>query len=218
MPPPFPEHGQNHNQWNPQSPTHQSPNFQTPTSQNPNLRPSTSPNRWNNHNPATPNPWSPRTQGFPNPNQFQNPSNQLNNNQTFIQGQAFTPPPPPPSITDLAFLCKEGNVKEAIKLMDKGVKVDSLEDAKKAHDHFLQSSFRSDLMLNNKVIEMYGNCKSMTDACRVFDHMPNRNMDSWLSMMRGYANNTNGDDALQLFEQMNELGLEITSETLLAVL
>ncbi|XP_022635169.1 pentatricopeptide repeat-containing protein At2g15690, mitochondrial-like [Vigna radiata var. radiata] len=234
VPPPFPQHGQNHNQWNPQSPTHQSPNFQTPTSQNPNLRPSTSPNRWNNQNPATPNPWSPKTQGFPNPNQFQNPSNQLNNNQTSIQGQASpAPPPPPPSITDLALLCKEGNVKEAIKLMDKGVKADagcfnllfdlcgqsnSLEDAKKAHDHFLQSSFRSDLMLNNKVIEMYGNCKSMTDARRVFDHMSSRNMDSWLLMMRGYANNTNGDDALQLFEQMNELGLEITSETLLVVL
>ncbi|WVZ22195.1 hypothetical protein V8G54_000739 [Vigna mungo] len=65
---------------------------------------------------------------------------------------------------------------------------------------------------------MYGNCKSMTDARRVFDHMPNRNMDSWLLMMRGYINNTNGDDALQLFEQMNELGLEINSETLLVVL
>ncbi|XP_014510172.1 pentatricopeptide repeat-containing protein At2g15690, mitochondrial [Vigna radiata var. radiata] len=234
VPPPFPEHGQNHNQWNPQSPTRQSPNFQTPTSQNPNLRPSTSPNRGNSQNPATPNPWSPSTQGFPNPNQFRNPSNQLNNNQTSIQGQASpAPPPPPPSITDLALLCTEGNVKEAIELMDKGVKADagcfnllfdlcgqskSLEDAKKAHDHFLQSSFRSDLMLNNKVIEMYGNCKSMTDARRVFDHMPNRNMDSWLLMMRGYANNTNGDDALQLFEQMNELGLEITSETFLAVL
>ncbi|CAJ1939441.1 unnamed protein product [Sphenostylis stenocarpa] len=229
VPPPFPEHGQNRNQWNPQSPTPQNPNFQ-----NLNFRPPTSPNRWNNQNPATPNQWNPRTQGFPNPNQFQNPNNQLNNNEAFIQGQASpSPPPPPPSITDLTRLCEEGKVKEAIELMDKGVKADaccfdllfdlcgrskSLEEAKKAHDHFLQSSFRSDLNLNNKVIEMYGNCKSMTDARRVFDHMPNRNMDSWLLMMRGYANNTNGDDALQLFEQMNELGLEITSETLLAVL
>ncbi|XP_057433746.1 pentatricopeptide repeat-containing protein At2g15690, mitochondrial-like [Lotus japonicus] len=65
---------------------------------------------------------------------------------------------------------------------------------------------------------MYGNCKSMIDARRVFDHMSNRNMDTWHSMLRGYANSTMGDDALQLFEQMNELGLEITSETLLAVL
>ena len=162
----------------------------------------------------------------------------MNNNQASIQAQTHPAPPPPPhplppSITDLTRLCKEGKVKEAIELMDKGVKADagcfdllfdlcgqskSLEDAKKAHDHFLQSTFRSDLTLNNKVIEMYGNCKSMTDARRVFDHMPNRDMGSWHLMLRGYAYNTNGDDALQLFEQMNELGLEITSETLLAVL
>ncbi|KAL2344830.1 hypothetical protein Fmac_006115 [Flemingia macrophylla] len=225
VPPPFPEHGHSHNQWNPQ-----------PTSpQNPNFRPPSTPNRWNDQNPAaTPTQWNPRTQGFPNPNQFQNPKNQFNSNQASVQGQAPPAPPlPPPSISDLTHLCKEGKVKEAIELMDKGVKADascfdllfdlcgqskSLEDAKKAHDHFLQSTFRSDLKLNNKVIEMYGNCKSMTDARRVFDHMPNRNMDSWLLMMRGYSNNTNGDEALQLFEQMNELGLEITSETFLAVL
>ncbi|KAK7400808.1 hypothetical protein VNO78_12115 [Psophocarpus tetragonolobus] len=232
----FPEHGQNHNQWNPQPSLPQNPNFQTPSSQNPNFRPPNAPNRWNNQNPATaPNQWNPRTQGFPNPNHFQNPNNnQLNNNQASVQEQAPpAAPPPPPSITDLTRLCQEGKVKEAIELMDKGVKADagcfdllfdlcgqskSLEDAKKAHDHFLQSTFRSDLKWNNKVIEMYGNCKSMTDARRVFDHMPNRDMDSWHLMMRGYANNINGDEALQLFEQMNELGLEITSETLLAVL
>ena len=57
-------------------------------------------------------------------------------------------------------------------------------------------AFRSDLMLNNKVIEMYGNCKSTIDAHRVFDHMPNRNMDYWHLMMHDFANNTNGDDAL----------------------
>lgn len=65
---------------------------------------------------------------------------------------------------------------------------------------------------------MYANCKSMIDARRVFDHMSSKNVESWHLMLRGYANSTMGDDALQLFEQMNELGLEITSETLLAVL
>ncbi|XP_027346235.1 pentatricopeptide repeat-containing protein At2g15690, mitochondrial [Abrus precatorius] len=217
----FPEQGPNPNHWNPRHPTSQNPNFHTPATPNPSFNQ---------------NQWNPRTQGFPtpqrpNPNQFQNPNNTHFNNQASVQGQA--PPSPPPSIIDLTSLCKEGKAKEAIELMDKGVKADaicfdllfdlcgqskSLEDAKKAHDYFLQSTCRSDLKLNNKVIEMYGNCKSMTDARRVFDHMANRDMDSWHLMIRGYANNTNGDEALQLFEQMNELGLEITSETLLAVL
>ncbi|XP_019424142.1 PREDICTED: pentatricopeptide repeat-containing protein At2g15690-like isoform X1 [Lupinus angustifolius] len=218
-----------------QTPTSQNHNFQSPISQNPNFQTPNTPNRWSNQDT---NQWNTQSQN-PNqlrpPPQFQNP-NRLNN-QASIQGQAQvaapSPPPQPPSITDLMRLCQDGKVKEAIELMEKGVKADSncfdllidlcgksksLEDAKKVHDYFLQSTYRSDDKLNNKVIEMYGNCKSMTDARRVFDHMPNRNMDSWHLMIRGYTNSTNGDEALQVFEQMNELGLEITSETLLAVL
>ncbi|KAJ9159594.1 hypothetical protein P3X46_025094 [Hevea brasiliensis] len=137
---------------------------------------------------------------------------------------------PAPSIVDLMRLCKEGKLKEAIELLDKGVKADAdcfyalfelclkLEDAKKVHDFCLQSSYRGDLKLNNKVIEMYGKCASMTDARRVFDHMPDRNMDSWHLMINGYANNNLGDDGLLLFEQMRKLGLKPTEETFLAVL
>ncbi|KAE9613598.1 hypothetical protein Lal_00016090 [Lupinus albus] len=224
-----------------QPPTTQNHNFRPPTFQNHNFQPQNhnfptpnAPNRWNNQNP---NHWDGPSQN-PNqlrsPPQFQNP-NQLNNQASIqVQSQVGAPSPPlPPSITDLTRLCQEGKVKEAIELMEKGVKADSncfdllidlcgksksVEDAKEVHDYFLQSTYRSDDKLINKVLEMYGNCKSMTDARRVFDHMPNRSMDSWHLMIRGYANSTNGDEALQVFEQMNELGLEITSETLLEVL
>ncbi|PNY13803.1 hypothetical protein L195_g010469 [Trifolium pratense] len=200
-----------------QPPPSQNPHFRPPIRQNPNFQPPNNPNRSNNQN-----QWS-------NPNQFQNPNSQFQNPKDSVQEQS----PPPPSIVDLIRFCREGKVKEALELMEKGIKADadcfnllfelcgkskSVEDAKKVHDYFLQSTFRSDFKLHNKVIEMYGNCKSMTDARRVFDHMPNRNMDSWHMMIRGYANSTLGDEGLQLFEQMNELGLEITSETLLAVL
>ncbi|KAJ7946044.1 Pentatricopeptide repeat-containing protein [Quillaja saponaria] len=176
--------------------------------------------------------------------QYQN-SHQLNNqgsNQApVVESQA--PVAQPPSIADLMRVCQDGKVEEAIGLMEKGVKADAncfhalfdlcgkskllenhdkrkkaLEDAKKVHDFFLQSSFRSDLTMNHKVIEMYAKCKSMTDARRVFDHMPNRNMNSWHLMIYGYANNTMGDEGLQLFDQMKELGIEPTSETFLAIL
>ncbi|KAF2321201.1 hypothetical protein GH714_035364 [Hevea brasiliensis] len=90
--------------------------------------------------------------------------------------------------------------------------------APQVHDFCLQSSYRGDLKLNNKVIEMYGKCASMTDARRVFDHMPDRNMDSWHLMINGYANNNLGDEGLLLFEQMRKLGLKPTEETFLAVL
>ncbi|GMH20197.1 hypothetical protein Nepgr_022038 [Nepenthes gracilis] len=134
---------------------------------------------------------------------------------------------------DLMSLALEGKVKEVIELMNTGVRADgdcfyvlfdkcgnpkSLEEAKKVHDFFLRSTFRGELRLNNKVIDMYGKCESMVDARRVFDHMPERNMDSWHLMIKWYANNALGDDGLQLFEKMRELGLRPTGETYLLVL
>ncbi|XP_028784186.1 pentatricopeptide repeat-containing protein At2g15690, mitochondrial-like [Neltuma alba] len=237
----------NPNQWNP--PNQSYPQYPGPNQvsrQNPNFGPNTRPNRWNSQNQGYPQTGSPNefisgSQGYLQSGnasqsvpQFQNPNqlgNQVPNEGQTIESQS--PSSPPPSIIDLTRLCQEGKVKEAIEVMDRGVKADAncfdtlfdlcgkskrLEDAKKVHDYFLQSTFRSDLKLNNKVLEMYGRCKSMTDARRVFDHMANKNMDSWHLMIYGYANNTMGDDGLQLFELMKEQGLEPTSETFLAVL
>ncbi|KAJ4716325.1 Pentatricopeptide repeat-containing protein [Melia azedarach] len=216
------------NQWNNQSPSqvnYPNQNYQQPGN----------PTRWNDQqNQGYPqarnqNQWI--TPGQQNPNLF----NSVQNNPN--QGPVVKQAPPsvadlPPPISDLARLCQEGKVKEATELMDKGVKADAncfyalfelcgnpkwFENAKKVHDYFLQSKFRGDLTLNNKVIEMYSKCGSMTDARRVFDHMPDRNMDSWHLMINGYADNGLGDEGLQLFEQMRKLGLQLTEQTFLAV-
>ncbi|KDP30799.1 hypothetical protein JCGZ_13742 [Jatropha curcas] len=238
----FPQHQQqqNHNQWNsrPQNyPQYQ--NHQTTTQVDPNVqdhRQSRIPNQWNNQN-----------LGYPqarNPDQWardgQNPNQGQGQGQGQGRGALETPAPvvnayesihvPAPSIVDLMRLCQEGKIKEALEILDKGVKADANcfyhlfelcvkhEDAKKVHDYFLQSTLRGDLKLNNKVIEMYGKCASMTDARRVFDHMPERNMDSWHLMINGYASNNLGDEGLQLFEEMRKLGLKPTEQTFLAVL
>nr|GMD41416.1 pentatricopeptide repeat-containing protein At2g15690 [Ipomoea batatas] len=136
------------------------------------------------------------------------------------------------STADLLPLCQQGKVKDAIEFMEKGVVADmqcfdllfgscgksrKLEDAKLVHDYFLRSKCRSDLELNNKVIDMYSNCWSMMDARRVFDHMPERNIDTWHLMINGYALNGLGDDGLSLFEQMRTLGIQPNGQTFLAV-
>ncbi|KAK4848110.1 hypothetical protein QYF36_009451 [Acer negundo] len=64
---------------------------------------------------------------------------------------------------------------------------------------------------------MYGKCGSMTDAQRVFDYMPDWNMDSWHLMINGYADNGLGDDGLQFFVQMRTLGMKPNEQTFLAV-
>ncbi|PRQ20477.1 putative tetratricopeptide-like helical domain-containing protein [Rosa chinensis] len=92
-----------------------------------------------------------------------------------------------------------------------------LENAKKVHDFFLQSTCRVNRDLSHKVIEMYGKCGSMTDARRVFDHLLEKNIDSWHLMINWYAENGLGNDGLHMFESMREQGLKPNSETFLAV-
>ncbi|KAL6514249.1 hypothetical protein OROHE_019236 [Orobanche hederae] len=188
-------------------------------------------NQWKNdynqnlntsHQQQNPNQWGPQEQA-------------VGNNQVQKQGLVMSDQSGQPHShnVDLLSLCREGKVKEVIEHMDQGLRADvdsfsllfqlcgnskKIEDAKKVHDYFLRSSFRSDLQLNNKVLDMYSKCGSMIDARRVFDHMPDRNMDSWHLMIYGYAANGLGDDGLALFEQLRKLGLAPNEQTLLAVL
>ncbi|CAH8387113.1 unnamed protein product [Eruca vesicaria subsp. sativa] len=137
-----------------------------------------------------------------------------------------------PTVEEVVRLCKLRRYKDAIELLDKGALPDkdcfsllfescanlkSLEHSKKVHDHFLRSIFRSDPKLNNVVISMFGECGSVTDAKRVFDHMADKDMDSWHVMMRVYSYNGMGDDALQLFEEMTKQGLKPNEDTFITV-
>ncbi|KAF2932812.1 hypothetical protein DAI22_04g028300 [Oryza sativa Japonica Group] len=157
----------------------------------------------------------------------------------------YGPPPPPPQQQqqqreavvgpgELIGLGREGRVKEAVEKFDKGARADPqafyelaaacsnpklLEELRKIHDFFLRSPFRADLQVNNKMLEMYAKCAAMNHARRTFDHMPDRNMDSWHIMIDGYAVNGLGDVALQLFEEMKtKYGIAPTAHTFTLVL
>ncbi|KAF8406916.1 hypothetical protein HHK36_006037 [Tetracentron sinense] len=179
---------------------------------------------------GNPNQWSYPNQNYPqrgNPNQWANQNQKQGN---VVDNQA--PNVPPPNV-DLMSLCEDGKIKEAVEFLSQGVRADShtfyallnscgnsklLEEGKKIHDFLIRSPFQVGIQLNNKLIEFYGKCGSMNDARRVFDRMPERNLDSWHLMINGYAINVQGDEGLQFFEQMRKLGLQPDGQTFLAVL
>ncbi|URD95490.1 PPR repeat [Musa troglodytarum] len=150
---------------------------------------------------------------------------------------ADDPPPllaaPPPGPVDLVALAQQGKLKEAVDLLNQGVRPDSptffdliafcsdskhLDELKKIYEFFFRSPFRADLQINNKLLEMFSKCGSVIDARRVFDRMPDRTMDSWHLMIDGYAVNNLGDDGLQMFEEMRKVGVLPTGSTFLSVL
>ncbi|XXG90594.1 hypothetical protein AAC387_Pa12g2322 [Persea americana] len=217
----------NQNQWNPPD---QRPNQWNPPDQRPNQWNSQNqrPNQWNPPNQRPPQQWNPQDQR---PHQW-NPQDQ---NQRLAPAPVSNQAPhaPPPAPADLMTLFQEGKIKEAVDLLSQGVRADPqmvfallgacaekklMEEGKKVHDFVVRSPFRLDIQINHKLIELYAKCGSMKDARHVFDRMPEKYLDTWHLMINGFASNGQGDDGLQLFEQMRKIGLRPDGQTFLAVL
>ncbi|XP_011626789.1 pentatricopeptide repeat-containing protein At2g15690-like [Amborella trichopoda] len=137
---------------------------------------------------------------------------------------------------DFVKFCREGKAKEAIEALGaiekQGIQLDpnvifailevcgdlkALEEGKRVHDYIMRCPFRN-LHMHNKLMEMYCKCGSMKEARHVFDRIPERNLDSWNLMIKGYASNDQGDEALQLFGHMRGAGVSPTRETFVSVL
>lgn len=83
----------------------------------------------------------------------------------------------------------------------------SLEQGRKIHLHILASKCQPDVILNNHILNMYGKCGSLKDARSVFDYMHQRNVVSWTSVIAGYSQNGQENDAIELYFQMLQSGV-----------
>ncbi|XP_022891960.1 pentatricopeptide repeat-containing protein At5g66520-like [Olea europaea var. sylvestris] len=61
--------------------------------------------------------------------------------------------------------------------------------------------------LGTALIDMYVKCGRLDLADEVFDEMPNRDVVTWNAMISGYAMNGSGDCALEMFNQMQKVGV-----------
>lgn len=77
---------------------------------------------------------------------------------------------------------------------------------------------KSDLLMMNSLIDMYGKCGKMDLAYRVLSSMKERNVSSWTSMIVGYAMHGYVRDALECFRCMREAGVRPNHVTFIGVL
>lgn len=77
---------------------------------------------------------------------------------------------------------------------------------------------KSDILMMNSVIDMYGKCGRMDLAYKVFCRMEEKNVSSWTSMIVGYAAHGHVDDALECFCCMREAGIGPNHVTFVGVL
>jgi pentatricopeptide repeat protein len=75
------------------------------------------------------------------------------------------------------------------------------------HAQFIVSNALADLPLQNALLDMYCNCGDTRKAFSVFLRMENPDLVSWNSMIAGYSENEEGEEAMALFVQLQEMSL-----------
>ncbi len=86
--------------------------------------------------------------------------------------------------------------------------VAALEEGRRVHEQIIQSGCESDTFVGSSLVDMYVKCRSMKDAWRTFNRMPSRNGVNWNAMLFGHVKCGQGEKALELFQQMQQEGVQ----------
>ncbi|KAJ7536559.1 hypothetical protein O6H91_12G073800 [Diphasiastrum complanatum] len=84
----------------------------------------------------------------------------------------------------------------------------ALQQGKQLHLDIIEAGFESDAIVGSTLVDMYAKCGRIEDACRVFTNMHEQNVVSWTAIIAGYAHHGLGKEALDLYEQMKEEGVQ----------
>ncbi|KAI3944207.1 hypothetical protein MKW98_016437 [Papaver atlanticum] len=89
---------------------------------------------------------------------------------------------------------------------------------KEIHGYSIRALMDKNILVGNGLVNMYTKCGDVMDACSVFDHMDNRDLISWNSMIAGYGMHGLSNEALTTFREMVKLGSKPDVVTFVAVL
>ncbi|ESQ46608.1 hypothetical protein EUTSA_v10000083mg [Eutrema salsugineum] len=79
-------------------------------------------------------------------------------------------------------------------------------EAKAVHWKIRASVSHLDVSSYQILIEMYSNCGLVNEASSVFEEMPEKNLETWCSIIRCFAKNGLGEDAIDMFTRFKNEG------------
>ncbi|XP_042421079.1 putative pentatricopeptide repeat-containing protein At5g40405 [Zingiber officinale] len=82
----------------------------------------------------------------------------------------------------------------------------ALEQGKWIHSYLRSNGIKISVFLGTALIDMYAKCGQVQLALNLFDEMPEKNLLTWTTMIKGLAMHGNGVEALQLFSVMGASG------------
>ncbi|GER35225.1 pentatricopeptide repeat-containing protein, partial [Striga asiatica] len=86
------------------------------------------------------------------------------------------------------------------------------------HEYVKSSRWEMDLILGTALIDMYGKCGQIESGLLVFHQMPEKNVCTWNTVIKGLALSKNGKEAIKYFLRMEKEGARPNEVTLIAVL
>jgi pentatricopeptide repeat protein len=93
-----------------------------------------------------------------------------------------------------------------------------LDKGRQVHACIIKAGFERDVFVGNALVDMYSKAGSLEDARQAFDNISLRDVVSWSTMILAYAQHGHGQEALQLFEQMQQEGVKPDLITFMGVL
>ncbi|XP_057859664.1 putative pentatricopeptide repeat-containing protein At1g68930 [Cryptomeria japonica] len=93
-----------------------------------------------------------------------------------------------------------------------------IEEGMQVHTHIIRSGYQSNIFVGNALVDMYVKCGSMDYGCLVFEKMPEPDAISWTSLIVGYSQSGNSQQAVKLFCRMRQMGIKPDSVTFSSIL
>lgn len=105
-----------------------------------------------------------------------------------------------------------------VAIMKSSLCTNSLNEGKLMHGLIVECGMEAILHVGSTLIDMYAANGNLEDAHEVFIQMPERNIVTWTAMAAGYTQHGHSQEALHVFQQMQQEGLHPDHVTLVSIL
>ena len=92
----------------------------------------------------------------------------------------------------------------------------ALAKGKEIHAYAIRNMLASDVTVGSALVDMYAKSGCLNLSRKVFDEMPNRNVITWNVLIMAYGMHGKGEEAIELFKQMEAEPNEVTFIALFA--
>ncbi|KAK1369779.1 Pentatricopeptide repeat-containing protein [Heracleum sosnowskyi] len=87
-------------------------------------------------------------------------------------------------------------------LLQQSLQSKSIRHTQQVHARVIKTQFRSEIFIQNRLIDVYGKLRCLDDAHKLFDRMPHKNTFTWNSILCALLNSGHVDQAHKVFGSM----------------